>query len=519
MARSGWVIAFGLSALLAPPASAAPRYDGHAVVLVEIDDLPSLEALVAAGADVLDERPGSGPVRLRVPPGAWAQLDATGLPYTVLIDDLQPRVDAERARLAAAGPVSHQAGFFDDFRDFPTNDAHLDALASDFSDRVEIVDVGLSLEGRPIRGVSIYAGADANPPAVLITGTIHAREWLSTTTAMCIADTFAREDGTNAALADAIAAVRLIVVPVLNPDGYVWSWDVERYWRKNRRDGIGVDLNRNFAWEWGGPGSGSDPMEENYRGPSAVSEPESQAIASFMEARADLVAHSDIHTFGQLVLYPWGYSQAPSPDDDALSQLAQAQVDAMAAASGAEYIPLQGADLYPAAGVLDDWAYGELGLMSFAPELRPSFDGPGDFVVAPSEIGPACDENIAAALVLMQWASGEEPTPGTTGGPDTGDTTGDDPDTGDPDGTTGGDGPDPTADDDDDDDGDGTSGPTVTTTGTDRADTDDESGGDAGATEPGGCGCRSGSSPGTLWLGLVVLLALRRRSRIRAADA
>lgn len=507
--RDGLAIAAGILVLLPPPASAAPRYDGHAVVVVEIDALPSLEALVVAGADVLDERPGSGPVRLRVPPGARAQLDATGLPYTVLIDDLQPRVDAERARLAAAGPVSHQGTFFDDFRDFPTNEAHLDALATDFPDRVEIVEVGLSLEGRPIRGVSIYAGAAANPPAVLFTGTIHAREWLSTTTAMCIADTFAREDGTDAALADAIQAVRLIVVPVLNPDGYVWSWDVERYWRKNRRDGIGVDLNRNFPWEWGGPGSGSDPMEENYRGPSALSEPESQALADFMEARTDLVAHSDLHTFGQLLLYPWGYTSDPSPDFDALSQLAQAQVDAMADASGAEYIPLQGADLYPAAGVVDDWAYGELGLMAFAPELRPSFDGPGDFVVAPSQIGPACDENIAAALVLMQWASGEEPTPGTTGGLDTGDTTGDEPDTGNPDGTTGGDGPDPTAGDDDDDDG--TSGPMVSTTGTDPAGTD-ESGDDAGATESGGCGCRSSSTPPTLWLGIFVLLAVRRRS-------
>jgi len=508
-ARWGWAIAAGVLAL-PQLASAAPRYDGHALIEVEIDDLASLDVLVQAGADVLDERPGPGKVQLRVPPNARAQLEASGLPFTVHVADLQPRVDAERARLAVAGPVSHQAGFFDDFRDLQTNEAHLDALAAEFPDRVELLDVGLSLEGRPIRAISIYAGDDPNPPAILFTGTIHAREWLSTTTAMCIADTFAREDGTDPALAEAIGAVRLMVVPLLNPDGYVWSWDVERYWRKNRRDGIGVDLNRNFSWEWGGPGSGADPSEENYRGPSALSEPESQALADFMEARPDLVAHSDLHTFGQLILYPWGYTNDPSPDDDVLQQLAQAQVDAMADASGAEYIPLQGADLYPAAGVLDDWAYGELGLMSFAPELRPSFEGPGDFVVAPSEIGPACAENIAAALVLMQWASGQEPGGGTTtGGPEPGDTTGD-VDTGALDGTTddgGGEGPDPSAEDED-----GTAGLQGTTTGIDPGGEDSDSGGDGGAIESGGCGCHQGWAPDGVWFGVLVLLALRRRN-------
>lgn len=406
---------------------AAPRpYEGHRVVRIAPADPATVNALVDAGASRLDDRPGPGSALLRVPPHVMPSLLASGARAEVLTTNLQDDVDAERARLLA-GPASHGGGdFFADFRPLADVQAHLDGLLATHPDLVTHVDVGTSLEGRTLRAVSIHAGAP-DDPAIFLSGTMHAREWLSTTTTTCLASTLANGYGSDDNITAVLDAVNIVVLPVSNPDGYVYSWDVERYWRKNRRDGVGVDLNRNFPWEWGGPGSSDIVEEENYRGTGPLSEPESTALADLMTSMPTLVAHVDYHTFGELLLYPWGYTAEPPGDIELLETLAEDQVAAMEAAGGENYTALQGAELYLAAGVVDDWAYGELGLMAFVPELRPSFDGPGDFVVDPSQIMPTCEEALAGLYVLAQWAGADvdievDDTGGTdgTGGPQTG---------------------------------------------------------------------------------------------------
>lgn len=441
---------------------------------------------------------------------------ASGLAAEILTTNLQADVDAERARLLS-GPASHGgADFFDDFRPLDEIETHLDTLLAAHPGLVTPIDVGTSLEGRTMRAISIHAGAP-DDPTILLTATMHAREWLAATTATCLADTLARNYGTDANVTAMLDAVNIIVLPVLNPDGYVYAWDVERYWRKNRRDGIGVDLNRNFPLAWGGPGSSDVPEEENYHGTAALSEPEATALADLMIALPTLVAHLDYHTFGELLLYPWSYTGAPPSDVALLQSLAQDQVDAMEAVGGENYAALQGAELYVAAGVVDDWAYDELGLMAFVPELRPSFDGPGDFVVDPDQIVPTCQEALAGVWVLARWAGADVDVPGgTTGFGETGEpppTTGpaDADDTGPSDAGTGG-----TAADG------GTAGGGVEsgamTTAHGHVATGGSSEGDAGQTSPTdpGCACASGRPEHAWTLSLLALLslpALRRRDQ------
>lgn len=492
-------------------ANAAPRrYDGHAIVRIEAPQPEEIAALVSAGAVILDDRPGPDSVHLRVPPQAKAMLAATAAVAETLVADVQPGLDAERARLALVGPVTHGASFFDDFRDLAAINAHLDALAAAHPGITEIVSVGTSLEGRPIRGIAIRAGA-ADGPSLLLTGTMHAREWLSTMTVTCLADTLISEHGADPAITTALDAVGIIVVPVLNPDGYVYSWEAERYWRKNRRDGVGVDLNRNFPFEWGGEGSSGIPEEENYRGTAPASEPEAAALMAFILAQDTLVAHVDYHSYGQLLLYPWGYTSTPTRDAAEFQALAEAQVDAMAAVHGRQYLPLQGSELYLAAGVVDDWAYADAGLMAFVPELRPDFEGPGDFVVDPSNIRGTCEETLAGVLVLAEWASeGLEP-PDTTGADDT-DTTGQGTESGPTDST-----------------GESTSSNADTTGAvTTSADNSfpggeaggppgdssegDGTGGSGGATEDEGCSCTTEPRRGP-WLLMLAMLGLLRRRR------
>jgi hypothetical protein len=189
----------------------------------------------------------------------------------------------------------------------------------------------------------------------------------------------------------------LWIVPVVNPDGYQYSWSDKRYWRKNRRNGVGVDLNRNFSVGWGGDGSSKSERSEVYRGPYAFSEPESAALRD-LALREKVKLHVDFHTYGQLILYPWNYTKTPAPERDRFAGIGDRIASAIFAQHKVRYTLMPGVQLYAAAGTMTDWAYGEAKALSYTIELRPK--GGSGFVLPPSEIRPTCDEGLAAVLEL-----------------------------------------------------------------------------------------------------------------------
>ncbi|MCA9707980.1 MAG: hypothetical protein KDK70_19160, partial [Myxococcales bacterium] len=408
---------------------------------------------------------------------------------------------AERARLQASAvePLAAPSEWFSEFRDWDAIEARMDELAAQQPDLVTVEPVGPSIEGREIRALRLLSPATTDKAAMLVSGTQHAREWLSPMSVMCVAEAMVEGYGTDPATTALLDAVELLLVPVVNPDGYVYSWQAERYWRKNRRGDYGVDLNRNWSHAWGGEGASNYPYDENFRGDGPLSEPETSALAELVEAQPHLVAHVDVHAFGELVLHPWGHQYGPAPDEAMLSALAGQMAGAIEATHGHAYLPIQGSDLYVASGVLDDWSYGQRGMMAFTIELRGN-----DFVVPPAEIVPACEETLAAVWVLAQWASeqseplpvpgddttgggsssdgtsGEGPLPGDTSPPGEGSTTGV------PDGTTGGPG-------------------------------DASSGSPPGGADPepaSGCGCgQRAPAGGGAWLLALLGLGLRLRRR------
>jgi hypothetical protein len=402
---------------------AAERYDGHALARVQIETPGDAQAMQALGLDVWDDRPGPPELLARVAPEQWAMLDVTGFDYEIVLDDLGPRIEAEALRLAHRPPA--EEAFYADFRTLDEIDARLVALSGDRPDLVELFDIGPSLEGRPILGVRIGAGEDKS--AVLVTSGTHAREWVSMMAGIHVAESFVTR-AEETAIAELLEQVELIVVPVVNPDGYTWSWEEDRLWRKNRRDGFGVDLNRNFGIAWGGEGSSGNPQAGNYRGEAPFSEPESVAVRELVEATSQLVGHVDIHSYGQLVLYPWGYTEDPAPADASLTMLATELADALETPHDQPHTPLQGALFYPAAGNIPDWMYGEHGVHSFTFELRPDEADPffTGFLLPPDQILAACEETLSAIEQLARWSAGQAPgMPGDDGAAstDTGSTT------------------------------------------------------------------------------------------------
>lgn len=498
---------------LAPEfATARPvvRYDDHVVVTAWVDDDDDLAELTRLSQQIWTERPGPGVVEALVSPWGLERLAASSIAYEVRTTDVQQAVDLERERLRTrTDPTAGGDAWFSDFRDLAEIQDKVAQWAADDPDRVTVETIGESLEGRPIAALRL--GSDApDAPAVLFTGTMHAREWLATMSTMCVADTFVTS--TDPVVLDLLDRIAVLIVPMINPDGYVISWTSDRYWRKNARDGYGVDLNRNWDYEWAVVGSSSDPYAEDYHGTSPFSEPETATLRDFITGEPNLVAHIDFHSYSQLILRPWGFTYDSPPDEPVLAMLGQDMSDAMWAATSTDYPSIHAAELYPAAGAIDDWVYGERGMMGFTIEMRGD-----DFVVPPSQIDPACRENVAAALALAAWAAQDAPPSDDGGGEDDGGETGHDPPPSDDDGASNDD-----SSDDDDAPGDDDAG-------TDGADddgaNDDDAGDDddvpdalppgfgLGAGEPTACGCRSSdTSNAAAWLVTGLCLLRRRRA-------
>jgi carboxypeptidase T len=346
------------------------------------------------------------PLDLQVDAESLAALERGGLAPVTLIADLAAAVLAERERVTAAqeaqGGVAGE-DFFADFRPLAQIEQKLDEFVDRRPDLVSIVNLGLSLEGRPIRGVRI-SSAPAGAPAILLNGCQHAREWISPSTVLYIADAIIASAGSDPTVADLLSRCELFVVPVVNPDGYQYSWDSVRLWRKNRRnngDGsFGVDLNRNWGFQWGGAGASASPSSETYRGPFAFSEPETQALRDFYLSRPQIVASIDFHSFGQLVLSPWGYTVAPSPDTLVMESIADSVVEAILDAGGLPYTAAPiGPGLYLASGNVVDWAYGAQGVKAYTIELRDT--GTNGFILPPDQIVPTGVEGLAAVKSFL----------------------------------------------------------------------------------------------------------------------
>ncbi len=183
---------------------------------------------------------------------------------------------------------------------------------------------------------------------------------------------------------DLLRRTELWFVIVANPDGYQYTFDVERLWRKNLRDnnqdgqitiGDGVDPNRNFADHWGydNEGSSPDPADETYRGPSAASEPETQAMQSLIN-RIKPKFMSNMHSTGEWLLYPQGW-QTGTLDADNPVYVAVAGTDANPAVPG--FNPGQSADtLYVTNGETTDYADAR-GTVAITPELGSGIPGAG----------------------------------------------------------------------------------------------------------------------------------------------
>lgn len=375
----------------------ADEPDALAAVRLEVTGEAQRTEVLALAVDLWSETDTGPTLEVVLDPAGLAALRAQGIAFEVLSPDIMADAAAEQERLASA-EAARPGNFFAEYRDYETVDAHLDVLVARRPDLVRVETLGTSGQGRHIRALRISAAA-ADAPALVLNGGQHAREWISVMATTCVADRLVTDYDADPRVRAVLGAHTIWVAPIINPDGYVHSWESDRYWRKNRRAPHGVDLNRNWSVGFGGRGSSSSRRSQIYRGSHAFSEPETRALRDLV-AREPTAVHIDFHSFGQLILYPWSHTKQPAPDRDRLAALGDAMASAIHSAHGESYRLMPGQDLYMAGGTALDWSYGERGAMGYTIELRPS--GGNGFVLPPEQIEPTCDEAYAAVLAVAE---------------------------------------------------------------------------------------------------------------------
>ena len=323
------------------------------------------------------------------------------------------------------GSTGGDVGVFDfppadsGYHNYAELNALLNQVVADHPTIARRLSIGTSYEGRdlPVIKISDNVAIDEDEPEILFNAQQHAREHLTVEMAIYLLHLFTDNYGSDARITNIVNSREIWIVPTVNPDGseYDIATGSYRSWRKNRQpnsgsSSIGTDLNRNWGYNWGccGGSSGS-PSSETYRGASPFSAPETARLRDFVNSRVvdgvqQITVNIDFHTYSELVLWPYGYTNAntaPGLNDD---QEATFRTLGRWMASTNGYTPQQSSDLYITDGDSLDWMWAEHNIFAFTFEMYPSSAFGGGFY-PPDEVIPAQTErNREAVLLLAEYA-------------------------------------------------------------------------------------------------------------------
>ncbi|XP_053616170.1 carboxypeptidase B-like [Plodia interpunctella] len=317
-------------------------------------------------------------------------IEDEGIPYRIHRDDVKAALDyddmvIEKRRSERAARNSREMPY-DSYQRIAVIDEYLQDVASRYPDIVTLVTPANTFNGHPIQYLKISTTnfEDESKPVIFIDGGIHAREWISPPT-VTYAIRKLVEDVTESDLLDKFD---WILLPVVNPDGYEHTFTSFRFWRKTRSTDQhqlspacpGVDGNRNYDFFWNTVGTNPSPCSDTYAGSRAFSEIETRVVRDIVNENLHRIAlYLTMHSYGSMILYPWGHDGTLSPNAFALHVVGIAMADKIhesqlpnfpSYAVGNSLLVIG----YGAAGAAEDWAHLVGVPLSYTYEL-PGLDG------------------------------------------------------------------------------------------------------------------------------------------------
>jgi len=368
-----------------------------------------------------------------------ALLSRHGIPYEILIPDVkawyrdQAATGGPAVGLRGGGcgdepggpvydyptPANYEFGTMGGYYTYDEMLATLDKMADLYPDLISArqpIGDFLSHEGRPIYWLRLSdkPNIDEDEPEVLYTALHHAREPNSLSQMIFYLWHLLENYETDPEVRYLVDNTEMYFIPCINPDGYIYNETTDPFggglWRKNRWKGddgmvYGVDLNRNYGYEWGADNSGSSPQPngQTFRGTGPFSEPETQAVKFFCDSHQFRIA-LNYHTYGNLLIHPWGYNDQVTEEDDIFKGFGglMSRENNFTMGTGTETVG------YVTNGGSDDWMYGEAeskpAIYSYTPEVGPGFFGfwpPENFI---DELNKSCLlQNLTAAHLLLNY--------------------------------------------------------------------------------------------------------------------
>ena len=379
-------LSLALTALSASAASPTPQ-----VVTVQTRD----QALIQRMADRLGHLrvdPRKGTVTTEIEPDDLVWL------RTQTADVVVEKEATELLQLQTSGRSLESIPGYACYRTVEETLASADALIAARPDLASKIDIGDTWEkvtaggnpGYDLVVLKLTNSAIPGPkPKMFAMTAIHAREYTTAELNTRFAEWLVNGYGTNPEATWLLDHNEFHLLLQSNPDGRKKA-ETGLSWRKNTNtaycgttsDSRGADLNRNYPFHWGGPGASSSACSETYRGASAGSEPETQSVVNYVNSifpdlRPDDTTTAapdttqgiflDIHSFSQLVLWPWGDTTTLAPNAAGLEMLGRR------IGWFNNYDPQQSVGLYATSGTTDDTAYGQLGVPAYTIELGVAF--------------------------------------------------------------------------------------------------------------------------------------------------
>uniref|UniRef100_UPI00398E5A26 carboxypeptidase A1-like isoform X1 n=1 Tax=Pristiophorus japonicus TaxID=55135 RepID=UPI00398E5A26 len=353
------------------------------------------------------------PIDIQVPrehaQSVKAFLEFNGIDYSIVIEDLQALLDEEQKEMMFSQHKERGTETFN-YAGYHTLEeiyAWMDTFVASNSGLVSKLQIGTTFENRPINVLKFSSGG-INRPAIWINYGIHAREWISPATALWFANKLVSVYGRDATVTSLLNTMDLYLEIVTNPDGFHFTHTNNRMWRKTRSKHAGtqctgVDPNRNFDANFGGPGASGNSCASTYYGPYVNSEKEVKAIVDFVKNHGNFKVFIDVHSYSQLLLFPYGYTSTKPRDYEELLALSKKSITSLASMYGTKYKygPII-TTIYQSSGSSIDWAYDQGIKYAFCFELRDT--GRYGFILPANQIIPTAEETYLGLMDIFDHA-------------------------------------------------------------------------------------------------------------------
>ncbi|ROL51620.1 Structural maintenance of chromosomes protein 1B [Anabarilius grahami] len=284
--------------------------------------------------------------------------------------------------------------------------AFMDTLVASHPNLISKVNIGSSYENRPMYALKFSTGG-VSRPAIWVDAGIHAREWVTQASALWIANKIASDYGVDPSVTSLLGQMDIYLMIVTNPDGYAFTHTNNRMWRKTRSVNLGsscrgTDPNRNWDAGFGGTGASKDPCSDSYHGPYANSEVEVKNVVDLIKGHANFKSFISIHSYSQLLMYPYGYTCTDVPDKSELHAVGTAAIKELSSLYNTRYqVGSICKIIYPASGGSIDWTYNVGIKYSFAFELRDT--GFYGFLLPANQIIPTAEETWLGLKYIMGY--------------------------------------------------------------------------------------------------------------------